>query len=217
MKLLHAFRGFLLTFMAFVVVVLGGCKIEEEIAFRADGSGRYRARISVQMELAEALDGAKEELAKEGLLLVEEGEENDRRFQVFEKQFASIEEVAGSGNPGSFVARRRGLLSREYELRLTVHDNMRASGFERHMTILFPAPVKSTSSGRVAGKAVEWDASSGGGLTVIAEGLAWPANVGLWWAGAALLLLLVSLVRGRVSSSKRMSNHSAAAPRSGGV
>ncbi len=157
-----------------VLLLLSACKVEETIDLRADGSGTYRAKVSVTKDLGEALDKVKQEAGQHGLRVLEEGQTVDEKFVVVGRDFSKVSDLGDKDDTYSLVVARASSFRRSYRFEAILRQNVAASGFQRVLHVNMPGSVDSSSSGHVSSSTVEWPCSQGGQLDVVASGFAIP-------------------------------------------
>jgi Tol biopolymer transport system component len=163
-----------------LLLSLGACNVEETIAVRADGSGTYRAKVSVKKALAEVLDKVKQEAPGHGLRVLEEGQGGDERFVVVGRDFSNVSELSDKDSSYSLVARQEGLFSKTYVFEAVIREDVAASGFKRVLRIHMPGRVDEASVGQPSSHEVEWDCSHPGNLHVVASGFSMSGPTALW-------------------------------------
>lgn len=184
---------------ALLGIVLGGCKVEEDLRIAGDGSGAYNARVTVSSEFAEALSKLRDEGPQKGFRIVDEGQEGGDRFLVVGKDFSEIGQLDDDEDSYTLEIERTSILRGTYRLTADLGANLAASGFERLLRVEMPVPITEASAGTVEGSTVVWDASAGGRLVVEAAGFALPVSRRERWAVWSLAALLpVALVAVRV-------------------
>jgi hypothetical protein len=183
-------------------VLCTACKIEEELDISADGSGIYRARISVEKQFAEAIGDLKSRVTeKKGFRVSGEGETQGSKYIDVVKEFKSISELNDDEDSYSLESTRETLFTGKYSLVMNIRSNPSASNFERRITVTLPASVAYASAGEVLGRSVKLDCSRPGTLEVHAAGFSIPVTTtqkrvaGAAVAAAALALVLVRLRR----------------------
>jgi len=157
-----------------LLLLLSACKVEETIDLRTDGSGTYRAKVSVRKDLGEALEEVKQEAGQHGLRVLEEGQTAEEKFVVVGREFSKVSDLGDKDDTYSLVIAREGTYRRSYRFEAILHQNVAASGFERVLRVRMPEAVDSSSSGQVSSRTVEWPCSQGGRLDVVASGFAIP-------------------------------------------
>jgi hypothetical protein len=193
--------------------LLAGCKVEEDLHLKADGSGEYRVEVSIKKMLG-GVSELREKMIASGLEIVAERQTLDSDVLVARRSFRYLEELAELD--GSLRLEKRGLLSRAYHLNLTIED-VRGKGVERVLRVHLPVGVEEASGGRIEGRSVSWESSAGGDLEIVASGLVVPGgDVALYGAAGALLVgLLVPVVRRRRRATSRASAPLARCPSCG--
>ena len=196
-----AFCAYGLVLVLALLVV--SCELEEDIRLNPDGSGVYRATLSLEKELVALLPNLKSDYEKKGFRVIEERDTDTRHVIVVERTFKDLSEIGDSKNQYSFTASDANALQRRYELNMSIPGADGVEGFSRKLTIALPGRIEKNTAGEVRGGAVVWDASKGGSLQVTSVGLKptafrWLAI--LLGAGAVIVLLVIVLV---VSKRKR--------------
>jgi hypothetical protein len=154
------------------LLLLSACEVEETIDLHADGSGTYRAKVSVSKDFGEALDKVKQEAGQHGLRVLEEGQTAEEKFVVVGREFSKVSDLGDKDDTYSLVVAREGLFRRSYRFEAILRQNVAASGFERVLRVRMPGSVDSSSSGQASSHMVEWPCSQGGQLDVVASGFA---------------------------------------------
>lgn len=158
---------------ALLCITLLGCEVEEEIQLSSNGSGTYRVKILVEKELGEALPQIRQECQQKGLRIVKEGETTDRKFLLAERGFNRIDDLNDNTHTYTFSSLQATPTTANYELSATLR-RPEMQTFSRTLRIVMPTGIKTATQGRVSGKSVEWDCSSGGTLYVVASGFSLP-------------------------------------------
>lgn len=194
-------RRALLRPLVLVLALLAlSCEIEDEIRLNRDGSGRYRAKILIQKQLASAIPEIRKEAVKEGMRIVEEGETETRHFIVMERDFKDISEVGDSKNRMSFTTAKAGWFRERYVLSASLPSSS-GDGFSRQLTLVLPAPIERNTAGEARGNTIVWDCTKGGTLEVEAVGFVFPfgapplAILGVIAVAAAGAVVVVMLRR----------------------
>jgi Tol biopolymer transport system component len=157
-----------------VLLLMSACKVEETIDLRADGSGTYRAKISVTKDFGEAIDQVKREAGQHGLRVLEEGQTADEKFVVVGRDFSKMSDLGDKDDTYSLVVTREGWFRKSYRFEAILRKNIAASGFQRILHVRMPGSIDSSSSGQLSSHSVEWPCSQGGQLDVVASGFAIP-------------------------------------------
>jgi LppM domain len=163
--------------LVILVIVAGsqfGCKVEELLRLAADGSGSYRARISIDAQFAQVLPELKAKSQKEGYRIVDEGERDGEHYLELAREFTSVDQLSDEDDSYKLTVDRQSWFRSNYRLEATFHSDFAASGFERTLKLEMPVGITRSSAGTVSGNTVVWDASNGGTLTVEAAGMALP-------------------------------------------
>jgi hypothetical protein len=155
--------------LCFLSLALFGCELEDQLRIDADGSGTYRAKFLVEKEFGDALTKVREEAAKNGFRVAEEGETATRKFVVISKELKSLSELNDSSNRFELTVTDDGFLRKKYLLHAHVSS---LSGFHRQLTIDLPGSPQSTSVGELSGGHVIWDCTHGGDIEVASAGFA---------------------------------------------
>lgn len=150
------------------------CEVEEDIRLNADGSGTYRAKVSVEKQYGEALSERKGEADKKGFRIVEQGETKTHTFVVMARDFADVAELNDDEDSYTLQIDRPSALKGSYRLTLGFESSAAESGFKRRTRITMPVSIKQASVGTISGRSVDWDSSQGGTLSVEASGFVLP-------------------------------------------
>lgn len=189
--------------IALAALLLLSCTVDEDLRVNSDGSGSYRARISVPKPFAEGFADLRKEATKNGFTVVEEGENDRERFFVISKDFADIEALNDSHTHFELTMTNTGFLRREYRLR-AVLKAIAYGSFKRRFTVAMPGKVLSATDGEITGAGVRWEGSTGGSFEVVSSGFYLPLGAGQRTAvlvAIAVLLLFLVLRRRRQSSA----------------
>lgn len=193
--------GWLAIALTLLVAALSmACKIEEELAISGDGSGSYRARVSVEKQFAEAIGELKKQAAQKGFEVAGEGETADVKYLDVRRDFKSVSELNDDEDEYSLASTRESWLKGKYSLVLNFRSNPSASNFQRRIVVTLPASIISASAGEVSGRSVSWDCSRPGLLRVEAEGLSLPltaTQMRLVGATVVVGVLLLGVIRVR--------------------
>jgi hypothetical protein len=181
-----------------VVLLLAACELEDDLRIEADGSGTYRATVSVEKLLAGTLGRIRAAAEQQGFRIVGEGETADRRFLSMRKDFDDVHSLGDSQSNYELTVSTRNYLWRRYHLHATV-GSVAGQGFDWRFSITMPARITSTSQGESNGARVTWYCTNGGTIDVEAEGFFLPFTrthvLAIVGVAAAALLLLVALGR----------------------
>lgn len=174
--------------LAMLTLVLTGCKVEEEIHLRSDGSGTYKARVSVEEQFADVLDGLREKAREKGVDILEDDRADGQRYLVVGRSFQSLSELSDDSDHYAWVVERSGPWRATYRLRAELEGNLMMTGFDRVLKVTMPVPIRTASGGEVSGRTVRWDCSKGGVLEVEAAGVRLLGVGGPAMLGAVLVL-----------------------------
>ena len=165
------------------------CEVEESLILNADGSGTYRAKVSIEKEFGEALSNLRSEVDKKGYRVVEEGETKTHRFVVLARDFKDVAELNDDEDTYALQIDRPSPVKGVYRLTLTFDGNATESGFERRTRVTMPAAVKQASVGQVSGRSVEWDSSHGGTMSIEASGFVVPLTKKQRWLALGVMAI----------------------------
>jgi len=192
----HRFRKILTCLVGVLLVVAVGCKVEEKIELRLDGSGVQVVKIIVPLPFAsdEAMKKVEDQMASDGYTIAGKGlDASGGRFVTGEREFNDVSELSTNDSSYSFMRLHRGWLKRAYWFELEANSTL-GSGVERYVTVEMPGPIDTTSLGTADGRRVSWDASGGGTLNVEGSGWFLPAWLKLTVLGLVAVLIAVWVI-----------------------
>lgn len=199
-------------FALLLALLATSCEIEEDVRLNPDGSGVYRATLSLEKELVSLLPNLRQDYEKKGFRVLSQRETSNRHVIVVERVFKTLSEIGDAQNQYSFVASDANWLQRRYVLSVAIRSSDSFEGFTRQLRIALPGRIRQNSAGEVHGDAVVWDASKGGSLEVTSVGLAPAASrwLTIVVGGIAAAVLLIVVLRISKRSRKVPALHCAA-------
>lgn len=152
---------------AATTALLAACDIRDDLKIRSDGSGTYRAVITVERIFSPILGRIRGNVQREGFRIVDEGTTLTTRFVTVEKEFTDIRALDGPQSSYDLTVEEKSN-HRIYRLHATLGAVSGAS-FDRQFTITMPAKVTASTAGRIEGRRITWFCSNGGTIDVVAE------------------------------------------------
>lgn len=206
------FKTTLLRVLGAVAVLVSAmaCKSEENLRLWGDGSGGLEIRLTIENDAASALDEARRELERRGFTISRQTVNLGQTAIHATRRFSTVEELNEAPDSFRLEVERNGPLRRTFRFHHVSGSQPSQVGFSRVVKVTFPVPVRSASSGTIAGRSVVWDGSSGGSLSVEASGYALPfgrsQSLLFWAASVSLLLGLVVAAKLRSVPPRRCGN-----------
>lgn len=183
--------------LVFAIVVLLACKMVEEIRIERDGSGIYRADLTLVGEEKMMLQTVKEEIAKKPQLrIVAEGPRGNDYFILIEQPFADVTELNDNQSSYFWNVSQAGAFTRKARLEVTNRGRNEETISEHHLEVTMPGKVVDSNAEQISGKKVIWDrlaAGPRGGLYVEAEFLELPEGYSTK-VGASVLILVIGVI-----------------------
>jgi hypothetical protein len=195
-------RARLILIAGTAALLLLACAVEEDLRLDFDGSGTYRVKVTIPKSLADGFGDLRKQAEKDGFVVAEEGETETDRFIVMRKEFTDVSSLNDDNSRFELTMTDRGLLRREYRFRATL-QSVGFGAYQRHFTLAMPCNVVSASEGTIDGSRVQWNASDGGTIEVIASGFFLPMSRNQRLLVLAVAMLGVALLVFRRRTSVR--------------
>jgi len=153
---------------------LFSCLLEEELVIHSDGSGTFRAKVTIPKEFGEGFADIRKDAEKEGFQ-IEEGETEKERFIILRKKFDNVSALNDDGRRFELTMADSGFLRRQYLLRVQLPP-VGFGGFTHRLVVTMPGKVQSATGGEFAGSRVTWEGKSGGTIEITAAGFYLPVS-----------------------------------------
>jgi hypothetical protein len=194
------FRRTVFVLLAILSLLLLACVIDEDLRIDADGSGTYRARITIPKQLGEGFGDFRKEAENNGFVIEQEGQTEKERFLVIRKDFTDVTALNDSHTHYELTMTESGIMRRNYRLRASL-NSVAFGSFKRRLTVVMPGNVTSTTAGEIDGGRVRWEGAGGGSLEIVSSGFYFPLSRNQ--KAASVMVILVGVLLSVVMRRRR--------------
>ena len=186
-----------LVFSILICLVLTSClEVKQKINIKKDGSGSTKLEIAIQKELLfdpQAIPKVKNELQKEGWIILGEGEKEGKHIITLGRKFKNISELTDDEARYEFNSERKGFLKKSYALEIK-HLKSSEIPFPYEVSIEMPGDIDGTNGTKVSSDEIKWNLQGfrrGTKLSGKSSGFSIPGFVSVVIVMVGVLLLFV--------------------------